>query len=404
LRTPEERGLGELAAGMRGDGEFVETLRGDDVREDVESARGRFEVPGRLPARGEAIRWLKAAAAAATALTAAAAAAAASSVADAAAPFVADCSWGMEISGAMAMGAASAGAFGAFVAAASAAASAAALAAAIAAVAAAVASPAKVAEGAAMGAAAMGAAAMGAAVMGEAMAMGVAATGAADIGVAATGAAATGAAAIRGAELMAVHVPTAMALEFTTTLSGCGAGAGACGASPPTSASLSWRRIFLRMVEFHRFLIALSVRPGSNLTILDHLVPKVCTASTMMRSSSSVHSCLHTEGQRWLCHLPSRIPDERPQKNHAAQGESCRTSLGGEIDLGFWGQSPHAAERSQRATHACFEESVQRSRHQLLMAPRAVRHSRLGRCCAVRLRLAQSSHLSRHCLPTRPSK
>ena len=40
---------------------------------------------------------------------------------------------------------------------------------------------------------------------------------------------------------------------------------------PP--ASLSCRRRFLRMVEFHRFLIALSVRPGMSLTILDHFVP-----------------------------------------------------------------------------------------------------------------------------------
>mmetsp|Transcript_6453 Transcript_6453/g.21215 ORF Transcript_6453/g.21215 Transcript_6453/m.21215 type:complete len:214 (+) Transcript_6453:933-1574(+) len=52
--------------------------------------------------------------------------------------------------------------------------------------------------------------------------------------------------------------------------------------TPPTrSASgppLSWRRKFFRMVEFQRFLMALSVRPGSIFTILDHFVPIVCTS------------------------------------------------------------------------------------------------------------------------------
>ena len=38
-------------------------------------------------------------------------------------------------------------------------------------------------------------------------------------------------------------------------------------------ASLSNRRRFLRMVEFHRFLMALSVRPGRNLTMVDQRVP-----------------------------------------------------------------------------------------------------------------------------------
>ena len=56
MRTPEERGLGELAAAIRREGELVETLRGDEVREDVDSARGRCTAPGRLPARGDEIR------------------------------------------------------------------------------------------------------------------------------------------------------------------------------------------------------------------------------------------------------------------------------------------------------------------------------------------------------------
>ena len=93
--------MGELTAVMRGEGadELVDTLRGDDVREDVESPRGRADDPGKLPTRGEAIRWFAAAAAAAAALTAAAAAAVASSVAVAVELVAAGCSGGTEISG-----------------------------------------------------------------------------------------------------------------------------------------------------------------------------------------------------------------------------------------------------------------------------------------------------------------
>ena len=73
------------------------------------------------------------------------------------------------------------------------------------------------------------------------------------------------------------------------------------GELPPCSFSCRLR--FLRIVEFQRFLIALSVRPGSILTILDHLVPICCTSSMISWSSSSVHSSLLTEGHKWLCHL-----------------------------------------------------------------------------------------------------
>jgi hypothetical protein len=59
-------------------------------------------------------------------------------------------------------------------------------------------------------------------------------------------------------------------------------------------------------MEFHRFLIALSVRPGSCLAISAHLVPTCCTSSMMSCSSSSVQSSLFTDGHKWLCHLHMR--------------------------------------------------------------------------------------------------
>lgn len=73
----------------------------------------------------------------------------------------------------------------------------------------------------------------------------------------------------------------------------------------------------------HRFLIALSVRPGNILTISDQRVPYKWTASTIARSSAGVHPVLdtcrsrrqsgkgetwrigwakiRTSGDRWLC-------------------------------------------------------------------------------------------------------
>ena len=44
----------------------------------------------------------------------------------------------------------------------------------------------------------------------------------------------------------------------------------------------------------HRFLIALSVRPGNILTISDQRVPYKWTASTIARSSAGVHPVLDT--------------------------------------------------------------------------------------------------------------
>ena len=57
-----------------------------------------------------------------------------------------------------------------------------------------------------------------------------------------------------------------------------------------------------RILEFHRFLMALSVRPGIIVATFDHLVPICCTSSMMSWSSASVHSSLLTEGHTWLCH------------------------------------------------------------------------------------------------------
>mmetsp|Transcript_17794 Transcript_17794/g.59616 ORF Transcript_17794/g.59616 Transcript_17794/m.59616 type:complete len:249 (-) Transcript_17794:99-845(-) len=62
------------------------------------------------------------------------------------------------------------------------------------------------------------------------------------------------------------------------------------------------RRRLLRIAEFQRFLMALSVRPGRSLTIWDHLVPTLLTMSRMSLSSSSVQWSLRTAGLRWLCH------------------------------------------------------------------------------------------------------
>ena len=68
-----------------------------------------------------------------------------------------------------------------------------------------------------------------------------------------------------------------------------------------------WMR---RILEFQRFLIALSVRPGSIWAILAHLVPSCCTSSTSFWSSASVHFSVLIDGLTWLCHL----------RAHARQG------------------------------------------------------------------------------------
>mmetsp|Transcript_10309 Transcript_10309/g.24727 ORF Transcript_10309/g.24727 Transcript_10309/m.24727 type:complete len:272 (-) Transcript_10309:99-914(-) len=92
--------------------------------------------------------------------------------------------------------------------------------------------------------------------------------------------------------------------------------------SESASTALRSRRCSLRWCEFQRFLMALSVRPGKSLTISDHLVPRRATASTMMRSSSSLQGAFWSSGLRWLCHrsrhcLPKRaLPSWLAMKDH----------------------------------------------------------------------------------------
>mmetsp|Transcript_21600 Transcript_21600/g.52931 ORF Transcript_21600/g.52931 Transcript_21600/m.52931 type:complete len:207 (+) Transcript_21600:1122-1742(+) len=59
----------------------------------------------------------------------------------------------------------------------------------------------------------------------------------------------------------------------------------------------------LRLSEFHRFLTAFSVRPGSFLLMSDHLLPMDSCSASSRASSSSVHSVRVMVGSRWLVHL-----------------------------------------------------------------------------------------------------
>ena len=70
---------------------------------------------------------------------------------------------------------------------------------------------------------------------------------------------------------------------------------------PSDGSSLSGRAGWVgrgSLIEFHRFLIALSVRPGSCFAMCDHLVPICCTSCIISWSSSSVHSSLFTVGHK----------------------------------------------------------------------------------------------------------
>ena len=59
----------------------------------------------------------------------------------------------------------------------------------------------------------------------------------------------------------------------------------------------------LRMVEFHRFLMALSVRPGRRLLISTQWLPSSMCACSSTRSSSSDQPSFLMFGSSWLCHL-----------------------------------------------------------------------------------------------------
>mmetsp|Transcript_3246 Transcript_3246/g.8042 ORF Transcript_3246/g.8042 Transcript_3246/m.8042 type:complete len:214 (-) Transcript_3246:557-1198(-) len=71
-------------------------------------------------------------------------------------------------------------------------------------------------------------------------------------------------------------------------------------------------RCCLLWLELYRFLIALSVRPGSRFTISDQRVPSSATPSAIRRSSSSVHSPFFTAGHRWLNHRSRHCLPTRP--------------------------------------------------------------------------------------------
>ena len=75
----------------------------------------------------------------------------------------------------------------------------------------------------------------------------------------------------------------------------------------------SCRRRFLRMMEFHRFLMALAVRPGSILAMFDHLVPTSCTcdgggASARVRLGKGCIVC-EVLLVRWVCGVEAREVD-----------------------------------------------------------------------------------------------
>mmetsp|Transcript_8411 Transcript_8411/g.7536 ORF Transcript_8411/g.7536 Transcript_8411/m.7536 type:complete len:232 (-) Transcript_8411:249-944(-) len=65
-------------------------------------------------------------------------------------------------------------------------------------------------------------------------------------------------------------------------------------------------------VEFHLFLIALSVLPGNSLAISAHLLPLTLCSSIIILSSSSVHGDLLISGFKWLYHLSRHCFPNRP--------------------------------------------------------------------------------------------
>mmetsp|Transcript_21215 Transcript_21215/g.54330 ORF Transcript_21215/g.54330 Transcript_21215/m.54330 type:complete len:259 (-) Transcript_21215:176-952(-) len=113
------------------------------------------------------------------------------------------------------------------------------------------------------------------------------------------------------------------------------------GNRPPHRACM---RTMRRIVEFHRFLMALSVRPGMSLTMSAHLVPCAATASMMARSSSGLKLSVFTSGHRWLCQrsrhcLPTRlgmpiaIRDQLAGPHWATSSRSLASSSGVHADL-----------------------------------------------------------------------
>eukprot|EP00964_Phaeocystis_antarctica_P008170 scaffold4412_cov71-Phaeocystis_antarctica.AAC.6 len=125
-----------------------------------------------------------------------------------------------------------------------------------------------------------------------------------------------------------------------------GRGRSACGCLGPggclarSSAAAASRmarcsaRLYLRISELYRFLIALSVRPTKRFEISDHLGPSSETHTTMSASSSTVHAPFFTSElisffQRSRHCFPVRpstssaISDQRPSPNLATASVSC---------------------------------------------------------------------------------
>lgn len=71
-----------------------------------------------------------------------------------------------------------------------------------------------------------------------------------------------------------------------------------------------------KRVLFHRFLMALSVRPSMCWAISAHLFPRLCCSSMMRWSSSSVHGPRLMVGSRWLYQL-------HPPPAAAARAAGC---------------------------------------------------------------------------------
>jgi hypothetical protein len=70
---------------------------------------------------------------------------------------------------------------------------------------------------------------------------------------------------------------------------------------------------YLRLsVEFQWFLMALSVRPESNLAMVAHLFPNLAWARRMASSSSGVKGRCSTCGESWLHHRRRHDLPDRP--------------------------------------------------------------------------------------------
>mmetsp|Transcript_2795 Transcript_2795/g.8073 ORF Transcript_2795/g.8073 Transcript_2795/m.8073 type:complete len:379 (-) Transcript_2795:17-1153(-) len=103
-------------------------------------------------------------------------------------------------------------------------------------------------------------------------------------------------------------------------------------------------RTSLRVAEFQRFLMALSVRPGMSLTIWAHFVPCSATASMISRSSSSVKFSFLTSGDRWLCHRSRHCLPTRPGRWRAIWDQA----------EGPWVWTMASSLASSSGVHACF--------------------------------------------------